>query len=242
MADIRIFEGEHNFPLASILALVNSNEQIDALRRAGCTHFLKKPITRKDLRVLTLRLAPVSRRFKDTDDAPTKTAPKPQAPSAKNSPRVSPDIPNLPELPEPAKPLAPALSTPRNSHAAEPAPVKKGIFASLFAPFRKHAKPAAPEAPTVAARVDEPVMTLTEKAPEKPIKLSSRGRTHAHQQSIPPRKFQPPGRALSARTRWKSAPSICQPSQAPDKCRGMGRGTYAYHQEAGRRTGTGQAG
>ena len=74
VADIRIFEGEHNFPLASILALVNSNEQIDALRRAGCTHFLKKPITRKDLRVLTLRLAPVSRRFKDTDGAPQKTA------------------------------------------------------------------------------------------------------------------------------------------------------------------------
>ena len=71
---------------------------IDALRRAGCTHFLKKPITRKDLRVLTLRLAPVSRRFKDTDGAPQKTAPKPQAPSAKGSPRVSPDIPNLPEL------------------------------------------------------------------------------------------------------------------------------------------------
>ena len=175
VADIRIFEGEHNFPLASILALVNSNEQIDALRRAGCTHFLKKPITRKDLRVLTLRLAPVSRRFKDTDGAPQKTAPKPQAPSAKGSPRVSPDIPNLPELPEPAKPLAPALSAPRDSHAAEPAPVKRGIFASLFARFRKQAKPAAPEAPTVVDQVDEPVMTLTEKAPEKPIKLSSVG-------------------------------------------------------------------
>ena len=151
VADIRIFEGEHNFPLA------------------------KKPITRKDLRVLTLRLAPVSRRFKDTDGAPQKTTPKPQAPSAKGSPRVSPDIPNLPELPEPAKPLAPALSAPRDSHAAEPAPVKRGIFASLFARFRKQAKPAAPEAPTVVDQVDEPVMTLTEKAPEKPIKLSSVG-------------------------------------------------------------------
>lgn len=95
------------FPLASILALVNSNEQIDALRRAGCTHFLKKPITRKDLRVLTLRLAPVSRRFKDTDGVPQKTAPKPQAPSAKNSPRVSPDIPNLPELPGTGKAACP---------------------------------------------------------------------------------------------------------------------------------------
>ena len=106
---------------------------------------------------------------------PQKTAPKPQAPSAKGSPRVSPDIPNLPELPEPAKPLAPALSAPRDSHAAEPAPVKRSIFASLFARFRKQAEPAAPEAPTVVDQVDEPVMTLTEKATEKPIKLSSVG-------------------------------------------------------------------
>ena len=174
VASIRIFEGEHNFPLASILALAGSDEQIDALRRAGCTHFLKKPITRKDLRVLTLRLAPVSRRFKDTGGASQKPAPKPQAAAPKSPPRVSPDIPNLPEFPEPAKPL-PALSTDGNSHAAEPAPAKKGLFASLFAPFRKQAKPAAPETPAVAAPVDEPVMTLTEKAPEKPIKLSSVG-------------------------------------------------------------------
>ena len=174
VASIRIFEGEHNFPLASILALAGSDEQIDALRRAGCTHFLKKPITRKDLRVLTLRLAPVSRRFKDTGGASPKPAPKPQAAAPKSPPRVSPDIPNLPEFPEPAKPL-PALSTDGNSHAAEPAPAKKGLFASLFAPFRKQAKPAAPETPAVAAPVDEPVMTLTEKAPEKPIKLSSVG-------------------------------------------------------------------
>ena len=99
VADIRIFEGEHNFPLASILALVNSNEQIDALRRAGCTHFLKKPITRKDLRVLTCasRLFRAASRYgRRTPKNSTQTA---KAPSAKNSPRVSPDIPNLPELP-----------------------------------------------------------------------------------------------------------------------------------------------
>ena len=33
VASIRIFEGEHNFPLASILALAGSDEQIDALLR-----------------------------------------------------------------------------------------------------------------------------------------------------------------------------------------------------------------
>lgn len=173
VAGIRIFEGEHNFPLASILALVNNNEQIDALRRAGCTHFLKKPITRKELRVLTLRLAPVSRRFKDAGDAPQKPAPKPQpAPSPKTPPRVSPDLPDLPEL---SRPLEPSVSAPRKNEASEPAPAKKGIFASLFSPFRKQDKPAAPETPFVAAQIDEPVMTLTEKAPEKPIKLSSVG-------------------------------------------------------------------
>lgn len=173
VAGIRIFEGEHNFPLASILALVNSNEQIDALRRAGCTHFLKKPLTRKDLRVLTLRLAPVSRRFKDTDDGLQKPAPKPQPiPSAKTPPRVSPDIPDLPEL---SRPIEPAVSAPRKDGVSEPAPAKKGLFASLFAPFRKQAKPSAPETPAVDAPIDEPVMTLTERAPEKPIKLSSVG-------------------------------------------------------------------
>ena len=173
VAGIRIFEGEHNFPLASILALVNNNEQIDALRRAGCTHFLKKPITRKELRVLTLRLAPVSRRFKDADDASPKTAPKPQpAPLPKAPPRLSPDIPDLPEL---SSPLEPPVSAPRKNEAPETAPAKKGIFASLFSPFRKQDKPAAPETPSVATQIDEPVMTLTEKAPEKSIKLSSVG-------------------------------------------------------------------
>ena len=80
----------------------------------------------QDLRVLTC----ASRLFRAASGygrRTPKTAPKPQAPSAKGSPRVSPDIPNLPELPEPAKPLAPALSAPRDSHAAEPAPVERHL-------------------------------------------------------------------------------------------------------------------
>lgn len=135
VADIHTFGGEHDLPLASILALVNSSEQIDALHQVGCTHFLKKLITRKDLRVLTLRLASVSRHSKDMDDAPQKTASKPQAPSAKGSLCVSPDILGPPELLEPAKPLVSALSMPRDSHIAEPVPVKRDILASLLARF-----------------------------------------------------------------------------------------------------------
>ena len=136
VAAIRIFEGEHNFPLACILALVNNDGQIDALRRAGCTHFLKKPITRKGLRHLTLRLAPVSRRFKD-EDAPEK--PLPAKPTAKVAQPVSPDIPDLPELPEPPK-TAPLTTS---EEVAKP---HKNVFASLFSPFqKKNAAPAAAE-------------------------------------------------------------------------------------------------
>lgn len=62
VAAIRIFEGEHNFPLASILALVSNDAQAIRLRRAGCTHTLMKPVVRKELRHLTLRLAPVPRK------------------------------------------------------------------------------------------------------------------------------------------------------------------------------------
>ena len=206
VADIRIFEGEHNFPLASILALVNSNEQIDALRRAGCTHFLKKPITRKDLRVLTLRLAPVSRRFKDTDGAPQKPHPnrKHLQPRARRaSRRISPTFRNSrnrqSRSPRPFP--RPGTATPPNRRL-----LREASSPPLFARFRKQAKPAAPEAPTVVDQVDEPVMTLTEKAPEKPIKLSSVGEPMPISKASP-RKFLPPGRALSARTRWKSAPS-----------------------------------
>lgn len=162
VAAIRIFEGEHNFPLASILALVNSSEQIDSLRRAGCTHFLKKPITRKDLRHLTLRLAPVSRRFKDTDETPAAPKPNPKAPKqpAATSGPAKPKPVDLPDLPTP-KAEQPAASA------------KTGLLGKLLSPFLKQ-KPAPerPAAPAVKPE-EEPVVVLTEKA-EKP-KLSSVG-------------------------------------------------------------------
>ncbi|MEG2005749.1 MAG: molecular chaperone Hsp90, partial [Bilophila sp.] len=40
ITDIRAFEGEHHFPLASILALVSDEGQGERLHLAGCTHFL----------------------------------------------------------------------------------------------------------------------------------------------------------------------------------------------------------
>lgn len=98
IAAIRIFEGEYNFPLASILALVSNDEQRERLRRAGCTHTLMKPVVRKDLRHLTLRLAPVPRRYKDTEpaeDLPAET----DLPSKETTVQVSPVQPPLP-LPE----------------------------------------------------------------------------------------------------------------------------------------------
>ncbi len=61
---IRHFEEEHTFPLASVLALVRDENQGERLRRAGCTHILNVPVSRKDLRLLALRLAPVPRRFR----------------------------------------------------------------------------------------------------------------------------------------------------------------------------------
>ncbi|MEI3478707.1 MAG: hypothetical protein V8Q84_05825 [Bilophila sp.] len=91
VAALRVFEGEHSLPLASILALINNDEQIEALRRAGCTHFLRKPVTRKEVRILALRLAPVTRRPRD------------YAPEAKPEPETAPAPeakPILPDLPE----------------------------------------------------------------------------------------------------------------------------------------------
>lgn len=139
VAAIRIFEGEHNFPLTCILALVNNDAQIDSLRRAGCTHFLKKPINRKGLRHLTLRLAPVSRKFRDP--APEKPLPVQAATQplqTARGPNLAAPIPDLPELtPEPA-----TVAT---------APQHKGLFSSLFAPF--HKKPSAAQEPSATSPV-----------------------------------------------------------------------------------------
>ena len=86
---IRLFEGEHSLPLAAILALADTPQQVEPLRAAGCTHFLKKPLTRKDLRILALRLAPVAPRFEEElpENLPTETTTA--APFA--------DLPILPE-------------------------------------------------------------------------------------------------------------------------------------------------
>lgn len=61
VAAIRLFEGEQNIPLASILALSGDDAKSERLRRAGCTHVLRTPVSRKELRLLALRLAPVPR-------------------------------------------------------------------------------------------------------------------------------------------------------------------------------------
>lgn len=148
---IRVFEGENNFPLASILALITTEEQIDALRRAGCTHFLRKPVTRKDLRILALRLAPVTRRPREENRSQAEEKPLPKTKA------VLPDLPDL------------SASAPRQEEAAPSAPAKPGLLVSLLAPFRKKT----PQTPVTSEK--EEAVVLTEKAPEKPVKLSSVG-------------------------------------------------------------------
>lgn len=64
VAAIRFFEGEHNVPLASILALAGDEGKSERLRRAGCTHVLRTPVSRTDLRLLARRLAPVPRHLR----------------------------------------------------------------------------------------------------------------------------------------------------------------------------------
>ncbi len=160
VASIRAFEGEHNFPLACILALVNGEAQIDALRRAGCTHFLKKPLTRKGLRHLTLRLAPVSRRFKDKEADETIETPMPK-PSSASRP-VSPDIPDLPEFPE-------ARLSPAQEQAS---PAHKGLLSALLSPF--HKKPASSPVPKevtppAAGQEPRPRQPKAEPQPASPV-------------------------------------------------------------------------
>lgn len=61
VAAVRCFESERNRSLASILALSGEEAKSERLRRAGCTHVLRTPVSRKELRLLALRLAPVPR-------------------------------------------------------------------------------------------------------------------------------------------------------------------------------------
>ncbi len=147
IAAIRIFEGEYNFPLASILALVNNDEQRESLRRAGCTHTLMKPVVRKDLRHLTLRLAPVPRRYKDTDPVEgTKdnTTQAPETPTPATS--IGENLP-LPEKTGPQKKRPGLLSrlfgrkkspdsqAEQNPSLPEPIAAEKGKLSSVGEPM-----------------------------------------------------------------------------------------------------------
>lgn len=62
LAEIHRYEKEHNIPEASVLALAADEDQEKHLRQIGCTNILRTPVSRRELRLLTLRLAPLPRR------------------------------------------------------------------------------------------------------------------------------------------------------------------------------------
>ncbi len=74
IGQIRVFEGEHNFPPIPILALCKLDVQAENLIRIGCTHTLLEPISRKELRRLVLRLVPVSQRVQSIFNITEKTS------------------------------------------------------------------------------------------------------------------------------------------------------------------------
>lgn len=192
VAGLRVFEGEHSLPLASILALINNDEQIEALRRAGCTHFLRKPVTRKEVRILALRLAPVTRRSRDY--AP-EAKPEPETAPA---PEAKPILPDLPDLPAPEA----HKDTPERNAS------KPGLLASLFQRLRSSGTTASPAAPQ-----EEEPLTLTEKTSEKPLKLSSVGEPMPISKADALSSPQPRPRSNPLEERLKRAPSR---SSAPE--------------------------
>lgn len=57
---IRVFEGEHSFLPAPILAICKTEIQRERLLRIGCTHVIIEPLTRKTFRQTILQLLPIS--------------------------------------------------------------------------------------------------------------------------------------------------------------------------------------
>lgn len=144
VAGIRAIEGEQNYPLASILALVIDEEQAERLLRAGCTHVLHKPLSRTELRQSALRLAPLP---KKRSPSPRLSAPA-AASEARDAAQQSVDgshheDPKQPgNLLPPSAPVPPqgrkareraeapgrsekALSKPMFSNVGEPMPIPK---------------------------------------------------------------------------------------------------------------------
>lgn len=141
VAAIRAFEGDHNFPLASILALVRDEGREERLRRAGCTHTLMKPVIRTELRHLTLRLAPVPRRYRNAftaempanlNNGPSSTTPNAPISAPTNSPsRPSPATSSShPTSAASATPSAPPLTLGPTSTKGSKLNLFKALFSS----------------------------------------------------------------------------------------------------------------
>lgn len=132
VAEIRAIEGEQNYPLASILALVIDEEQADRLLRAGCTHVLHKPLSRTELRQSALRLAPLpkKRSLPPRSSAASPAAVKDAAqPSEDGSRKLSKQpeslLPPLNPAPPQGRGIPSVPSKPVFSNVGEPMPIPK---------------------------------------------------------------------------------------------------------------------
>lgn len=154
VAAIRAFEGEHSFPLASILALVSEDDRGERLHRAGCTHILMKPVVRTELRHLTLRLAPVPRRYGNTfTEAPVQISGKPTStrtisvttksvpPNAGTSPLASGTTVVTGTTSTSNAPLVLGATAGTTAPAPAGTPNKRGLLASLFSSSKKTPPP-----------------------------------------------------------------------------------------------------
>lgn len=177
VAAIRAFEGDHNFPLASILALVRDEGREERLRRAGCTHTLMKPVIRTELRHLTLRLAPVPRRYRNafTADMPTNLNNAPSS-TTPNTPMNAPI--NTTSRPSPAAvsphPTSGASATPSAPPLTLGPTSTKGSKLNLFKSLFSSSKQASP-LPTLA--VDGPTQTQSEMSDSTENPAFSTGRS-----------------------------------------------------------------
>ena len=147
VAAIRFFEGEHNVPLASILALAGDEGKSERLRRAGCTHVLRTPVSRTDLRLLARRLAPVPRHLRA--GLATETSPRPDA---RTAPHPAPRPVPRPVL----RPDGASRPAPRGAIATQPTGSGGRPFIPATGEALKENEPLSPAAPATPAPMPAP--------------------------------------------------------------------------------------
>ncbi len=132
VAGIRAVEGERDYPLASILVLVDTEEQGELLRRSGCTHVLYKPFSRTGLRRLALRLAPLPRRH----GTPAPVRPAFSAADTGAAPAGAPMRLDMPGTPPASPPSTDSGRVPgKSGRASAPRPAPRRSFSNVGEPM-----------------------------------------------------------------------------------------------------------